>query len=31
MNILPEALIGPYLSVAKAHGILAPMYLELLH
>ena len=29
MNILPEALIGPYLSAAKAHGILAPMYLEL--
>ena len=29
MNILPEALIGPYLSAAKEHGILAPMYLEL--
>ena len=29
MNILPEASIGPYLSAAKAHGILAPMYLEL--
>ena len=29
MKILPEALIGPYLSAAKAHGILAPMYLEL--
>ena len=28
-NILPEALIGPYLSAAKEHGILAPMYLEL--
>ena len=29
MKILPEALIGPYLSAAKEHGILAPMYLEL--
>ncbi len=29
MNILPEALIRPYLSAAKEHGILAPMYLEL--
>ena len=29
MNILPEASIGSYLSAAKAHGILAPMYLEL--
>ena len=29
MNILPEVLIGPYLSAAKEHGILAPMYLEL--
>ena len=29
MKILPEALIGPYLSTAKEHGILAPMYLEL--
>ena len=29
MNILPEALIGPYLSAAKEHGILTPMYLEL--
>ena len=29
MIILPEALIGPYLSAAKEHGILAPMYLEL--
>ena len=29
MNILPEALIGPYLRAAKEHGILAPMYLEL--
>ena len=29
MNILPEALIGPYLGAAKEHGILAPMYLEL--
>ncbi len=29
MSILPEALIGPYLSAAKEHGILAPMYLEL--
>ena len=29
MNILPEALIGQYLSAAKEHGILAPMYLEL--
>ena len=29
MNVLPEALIGPYLSAAKEHGILAPMYLEL--
>ena len=29
MNILPEALIGPYLSAAKEHGIPAPMYLEL--
>ena len=29
LNILPEALIGPYLSAAKEHGILAPMYLEL--
>ena len=29
MNILPEALIGPYLSAAREHGILAPMYLEL--
>ena len=29
MNILPEALIGPYLSASKEHGILAPMYLEL--
>ena len=29
MNILPETLIGPYLSAAKANGILAPMYLEL--
>ena len=29
MYILPEALIGPYLSAAKEHGILAPMYLEL--
>ena len=29
MDILPEALIGPYLSAAKEHGILAPMYLEL--
>ncbi len=28
-EILPEALIGPYLSAAKEHGILAPMYLEL--
>ena len=26
---MPEALIGPYLSAAKARGILAPMYLEL--
>ena len=29
INILPEALIGSYLSAAKEHGILAPMYLEL--
>ena len=29
MNILPEALIGPYLSAAKEHGILAPMYMDL--
>ena len=29
MKILPEALIGLYLSAAKEHGILAPMYLEL--
>ena len=29
MKILPEALIGPYLSAAKEHGIFAPMYLEL--
>ena len=29
MKILPEALIGPYLSAAKEHGILSPMYLEL--
>ena len=28
MKILPEV-IGPYLSAAKEHGILAPMYLEL--
>ena len=29
MSILPEAMIGPYLSAAKEHGVLAPMYLEL--
>ena len=29
MKILPEAMIGPYLSAAKEHGVLAPMYLEL--
>ena len=29
MKILPETLIGPYLSAAKEHGIIAPMYLEL--
>ena len=28
-NILLKALIEPYLSAAKEHGILAPMYLEL--
>lgn len=29
MKILPEAMIGPYLSAAKEHGVFAPMYLEL--